>query len=167
MTDVAYIVRCQRCGVARKSFNDPRRGISVIECKRPCGNSHYEWTLVRTIQAAETWPPEPPEKSDILLYVPPTCRPPLPTAEHSASPSPAHASAEQDKDAMEKAEFESKGSGSVSYSHSTSADVKVTLKPSATGIVQQGGGSANGEAELRVSTSDAQPRKVKGGCVVQ
>ncbi|KAG5474052.1 hypothetical protein CUR178_04163 [Leishmania enriettii] len=76
MTGVAYIVRCQHCGVARKSYNDPRRGISVIECKRPCGNSHYHWTYIQTIPASEVWPLPNGEGSTIPVYVPPTHPPP-------------------------------------------------------------------------------------------
>ncbi|KAG5490450.1 hypothetical protein JKF63_00570 [Porcisia hertigi] len=72
MTGVAYLVRCQHCGVARKSYNDPRRGISVIECKRPCGNSHYNWTYIQTIPENEVWPQENVMESIIPVYLRPT-----------------------------------------------------------------------------------------------
>jgi hypothetical protein len=149
MTDVAYIVRCQRCGVARKSYNDPRRGISVIECKRPCGNSHYEWTLVRVIPAAEVWPPETPEESDIPIYVLPP-RSSTRAAIRDQSPSPTHMSAEQSKEAADTIQFTSQGKGSVVRSRATPVVGEV--------------------AQQAVSTSvpaDEQSKKEKRDCIVQ
>ncbi|CAJ1990579.1 hypothetical protein LDHU3_29.1500:CDS1 [Leishmania donovani] len=110
MAGVAYIVRCQRCGVARKSYNDPRRGISVIECKQPCGNSHYNWTYIQTIPESEEYPLANVEENIIPVYAPPT-------RALSASPSPPRhttpPSPYKDKGVEERLEFCSEGRGSM------------------------------------------------------
>lgn len=108
MRGVAYIVRCQHCGVARKSYNDPRRGISVIECRQPCGNSHYNWTYIQTIPESEEYPLANVEENIIPVYVPPT-------RALSTSPSPSWhgtpSSLYQDKGEEERLEFSSGGRG--------------------------------------------------------
>ncbi|KPA80450.1 hypothetical protein ABB37_04678 [Leptomonas pyrrhocoris] len=172
MLDVAYIVRCQRCGVARKSYNDPRRGISVIECKRPCGNSHYDWSLVRIIPATMTWPPEPPEESDVLLYVPPLHPPPpppppLPSAERDASPSPTHPSAERDKKRLGKVTFKGKGNGSVVRSCSASAGAKVAVSVVSAKAVEENEEITNDAAGVKAASSHARTKKERGVCIVQ
>lgn len=166
MLGVAYIVRCQRCGVARKSYNDPTRGISVIECKRPCGNSHLEWTLLRTIPAAEEWPPAAPATTDIPLYLPPPPRATSFPAERDASPSPARTAA----GFAGKVQFKSKGNGSVARSRSTSAALEgkggesVT---SPTAVVGGGGRGGRTKSDADVRDGDVQARREKEDCFVQ
>lgn len=122
MSGVAYIARCRRCGVARKTYNDPRRGISVIECKRPCGDSHYDWAFVQTIAADEAWPPADITTTAIPVYVRPTQPPPSLAASRQASPSPTnpgHATPSATKDS--KIRYKSKGRDSVARSSSPAA----------------------------------------------
>lgn len=72
---VAYVARCECCGIARKTYNDPRRGISRIECKGACGSSHYRWRFIKEIPEKEPWPPSsnpPGGDPDVPYYVPPT-----------------------------------------------------------------------------------------------
>ncbi|KAK7200028.1 hypothetical protein NESM_000052200 [Novymonas esmeraldas] len=119
MEGTAYIVRCQHCGVARKSYNDPRRGISVIECKRPCGNSHYDWTFVDTIALSDTWPPANAAEGDVPVYVRPTPPPLLlstPTSSRTASPSPTNPRTGSPAALKAPLQFSSKGRGSLARS---------------------------------------------------
>ncbi|KAG5498983.1 hypothetical protein GH5_03676 [Leishmania sp. Ghana 2012 LV757] len=121
MTGVAYIVRCQYCGVARKSYNDPRRGISVIECKRPCGNSHYHWSYIQTIPESEVWPLPNGEESAIPVYVPPTHPPPAsPSSSLQGSSSTTHPGDGLPSNKKEL-QFSSEGRGSMVRSAPTSA----------------------------------------------
>ncbi|KAF8276053.1 hypothetical protein TcBrA4_0128510 [Trypanosoma cruzi] len=48
-----YIARCRQCGNSRRTYNDPRLGRSVIECKAACYESHYEWDFVEECKAEE------------------------------------------------------------------------------------------------------------------
>lgn len=160
MTDVAYIVRCQRCGVARKSYNDPRRGISVIECKRPCGNSHYDWMLVRIIPATEVWPPAPPEVSDIPLYAPPS-RPPSSTQEGDARPSTANPRSEREQNTKEKIQFKSKGKDVVMRSRFASTGGGMVPKAASLRATEGRG------TEPHETAANGCRNKEKGDCFVQ
>lgn len=156
MTNVAFVVRCQRCGVARKSYNDPTRGISVIECKRPCGNSHYDWTLLRTIPATEEWPPAAPAESDIPLYIPLT-HVPVPFEERDGSPAPTRTAAVSG----EKVQFRSKGKGSLVRSRSTSAAVEGAM------TVREGGKGATTKFGVDARDASAGGKREKDDCFVQ
>ncbi|KAG5473766.1 hypothetical protein LSCM1_04396 [Leishmania martiniquensis] len=113
MTGVAYIVRCQHCGVARKSYNDPRRGISVIECKRPCGDSHYDWTYIQTIPESEVWPLPKIEENAIPVYVRPTHPPQSPPSSSVQGRSTRRPCNDLPKDKGEKLQFSSEGRASI------------------------------------------------------
>lgn len=53
---VAYIVRCRRCGMARRTYNDIRLPHTTIECRRPCAECHAEWSLERVVDGSFVWP---------------------------------------------------------------------------------------------------------------
>eukprot|EP00164_Ancoracysta_twista_P021060 GFYU01038010.1.p1 GENE.GFYU01038010.1~~GFYU01038010.1.p1 ORF type:complete len:140 (+),score=36.05 GFYU01038010.1:57-476(+) len=75
----AVIVKCNKCGNDRESYNDPRKSKSVIECKAHCHESHYEWTYVSGGDDTDTAAKEEgegKEKEDYrkvanALYIPP------------------------------------------------------------------------------------------------
>ena len=79
-----FVVRCNKCGCERSSFNDPRLRRSVIECKTKCFESHYEWSLVNVIllqppdaQNSNAWAVQPAVETKLSSS--------LPTTEHCHS----------------------------------------------------------------------------------
>ena len=75
----AVIVKCNKCGNDRESYNDPRKSKSVIECKAHCHESHYEWTYVSgggdaevaSAEASGKGKEEDYRKVANALYIPP------------------------------------------------------------------------------------------------
>lgn len=51
---MSVIVRCNKCGKERATYNDPRKNpdATIIECKATCFESHVKWTYVRDDAAA-------------------------------------------------------------------------------------------------------------------
>ncbi|CAD2218487.1 hypothetical protein ADEAN_000597600 [Angomonas deanei] len=65
---VAYIVRCNDCGYARKTYNDIRGAHATVSCN-VCNTTHSDWSLVREIDPQLEWPlPTHPSGDNESVY---------------------------------------------------------------------------------------------------